>query len=137
MILEIRLIKNLQNFFTSITPSPPPYPWQFHNVSISNFTLLVCLSVGQFVSDKLQNGGIDRAQILCGTLHNPTKVYGWSKFQKLASNKFRFLLNFKIPRNCFYKIRELLFVIVLQCKQRENVHNWNRIDGRKDPESLV
>ena len=94
MILEIRLIKNLQNFFTSITPSPPPYPWQFHNVSISNCTLLVCLSVGQFVSDKLQNGGIDRAQILCGTLHNPTEGLWMIQISKISLQQISIFIKF-------------------------------------------
>ena len=47
----------------------------------------------------------------------PGKVFVWSKFQKLASNKIRFSLNFLYPRT--------FFVIVLQCLQKENVHNWN------------
>ena len=39
----------------------------------------------------------------------------------LASNKIRFMKILKI-----YKIPEIIFVFVLQCIQREHVHNWNR-----------
>ena len=42
------------------------------------------------------------------------KVYGCSNLQKLASNKIRFSLNFKKPRNFFLRNRQF-FVFLLQC----------------------
>jgi len=54
----------------------------------------------------------------------PGKVYRRSKIQKLASKKL-FKNKFWKFTIFFYKIHEL-FVFVLQCIQRENVHNWNR-----------
>ena len=50
----------------------------------------------------------------------PVKVYGLSNLQKLAFNKTRF--KFENPRNFFYKLRGLFWVIVLQRIQK-NVHN--------------
>jgi len=38
----------------------------------------------------------------------PGKVYGWSKFQKLASNKIQLSLNFANPQNfLFYNVHHL------------------------------
>ena len=39
------------------------------------FGLGVCMSVCLFVSNKRQNGRIDRAQIFCGTLHDHREVF--------------------------------------------------------------
>ena len=41
-------------------------------------------------------------------------------------NKFKFL---KI-RDFFLKIRKIVFIFVLKCKQKEHVHNLNRIWAR-------
>ena len=55
------------------------------------WTYFACLSVCLFVSNKRQNDRTGLAQILWGTTHNHMgKVYGWSKFQKLAFNKLDF-----------------------------------------------
>ena len=43
---------------------------------------LACLSICLFVSNKRQNGGTDRAQILCGPHMTPGKVYR-SNFPKM------------------------------------------------------
>ena len=51
------------------------------------YTLLVCL----FKTYKRDTGWTDRANIFCGTSRDPRKVYEWSKFQKFASKKIRFL----------------------------------------------
>ena len=59
-----------------------------------------CLGVSVeclFVSNKRQNVWTDRAQILCGTLHEPRKGLWMIKIKKLAPNKIRFSLNFEIP----------------------------------------
>ena len=42
--------------------------------------LFVLVFVCLFVSNKRQNGWTDRAQIFCGTIETPGKVYEWSKF---------------------------------------------------------
>ena len=44
------------------------------------------------------------------------KVYGWSKIQKLSSNKIRFPLNFENPQHFFYKTRRLLLCNVYKEK---------------------
>ena len=66
---------------------------------------------------------------LCVVPHTtPRKI---SKFQKLASNKIRFSLNFENPR--------FFWILVFQCIQRENAHNWNWrwCVGAKCPVSLI
>ena len=75
--------------------------------------LSVCLSVCLCVSNKRQNGWTDRAQIFCGTLGTPGKVYEWSKFQIFVSIKIRSSLNFlKFWKSTkfFVKIRELFLI---------------------------
>ena len=42
----------------------------------------VCLSVDMFVSNKRQNRRTDRAQILCGTSHNPREGFWIIKISK-------------------------------------------------------
>ena len=83
------------------------------------FLGFVCL----FVFNKRQNGWTDQAQLFCGTSRmTPGKVYGWSNFQKFATNKIQFL---KILKSTIF-IKNVNFVFVLQCIQKEHVHNWNR-----------
>ena len=62
----------------------------------SNVLRLPVLGVFVFVSNKDQNGWINRTKTFCGTSNDLTKVYGWSKFQNKASNKIRLSLNFEI-----------------------------------------
>jgi len=69
------------------------------------------------LSNKRQNGWTDRAQILCGTSCDPRKVYGWSNFHKLASNKIQFLKNFKIQELFFIKFAKFGLVFYLHCTQ--------------------
>ena len=83
---------------------------------------MLCLSDWVFVSNKRQNGLTDRAQIVCRTSNGPREGLWMIKFKKLASNKIRFSFNFENPRNNLIK-SAILFVFVLQCIQRENVHN--------------
>ena len=67
------------------------------------FCLSVLVFLAMFVSNKRQNGWTDRAQILCGTSHDPREGLWRIKISKLASNKIRFSLNLKNPRNFFIK----------------------------------
>ena len=43
----------------------------------------VCLSVCPFVSNKRQNGWTDRAQILCGTSHDPREGFWIIEFSNI------------------------------------------------------
>jgi len=91
--------------------------------SIYIFCLSVCVLVCLLVSNKRQNGWTDQAQLFYGTFRmTPGKVYGWSNFQKFATNKIQFL---KILKSTIF-IKNVNFVFVLQCIQKEHVHNWNR-----------
>ena len=49
-----------------------------------------------------------------GPHRTPGKVYEWSKFQKIASNKIRFSLNVENLRNYFLLNPQLFLVYVLQ-----------------------
>ena len=62
------------------------------------------------------------SQILWRTSHDP--------------NKIRFSLKFEHPRNFFLKIRNFLFVFVLQLIQKENVQLKKKMNAKR-PESLV
>ena len=115
------MLKNLPESILHFRPG-------FRHQQIFNTSLNICIyitrqicssewvSLSLFVSNKRQNGWTDRAKIFSGTSRDPREEYGWSNFQKFACNKIRLL-----------KIRELFvcFLFVLQCKQREHVHNWN------------
>ena len=93
--------------------------------------LSVCMLVCLFVSNKRQNSWTDRAQILCGTLHDPREDLWMVKILKikLASNKVRFALDFENPRNIFHKIREFLgFLCFTMYIKRNEIE-----DGRKAP----
>ena len=85
------------------------------------YTLLVCL----FVSNKTDK---PIGPKFCVGLHMYTgKVYRWSKFQKLISNKIRLLFNFENPLNFFYKIRKLFCLLLYYNVYSENyVNYWNR-----------
>ena len=93
------------------------------------YTLLVGLFYGLFLSNKLKMAEPIGPKRCVGSYMTPGKVYGWSTFQKYASNK-NLSLNLENHRNYFYKISEI-FIVVLQCIQRENVLNrrwtWNAL----------
>ena len=72
--------------------------------------LSVWVSVCVFVFNKRQKGVSDPAQIFLGTSHDPEKLFRWSKFQNLASNKIRFTLNFENLLNFFIKSAKFLFL---------------------------
>ena len=80
------------------------------------YTLLVCLGVCMFVSNKRQNGWTDRTQILYEASH-------WSEERFMNEQNFKitiqFLLNFENPWFCFIKSSNFVG-FVLQCIQREN-----------------
>ena len=65
--------------------------------------LFVCLSVCLFVSNKRQNGWTDRAQIFCGTSHDPREGLWMIKFLKICLHQNSIFEN---PRNFLF----LLFV---------------------------
>ena len=52
------------------------------------FLYNACLSVYPFVSNKRQNGLTDRAQILCGTLHDPSEGFWNIKIGKKNPEKY-------------------------------------------------
>ena len=52
-----------------------------------------------------------------GPQMNLGKVYGWSKFKKLASNEIKFSLNFEKGR-IFFLIRELSLIYNLYKKKQ-------------------
>ena len=84
---------------------------------ITFYIYFACLSVYLPVSNKRQNDWTDRGQIFLRLHMTPGKSYEWSKFQKFAFNKVRFLKIFKIHQICFYKIRKI-FVCFTMYTQR-------------------
>ena len=100
------------------------------NLSIN----LACLFVSLYLIN-VKTAKPTGTKFCVGPHMTPRKVYRWSKFQKLASNKNRFLINFENPQHFSFKSAKFTFIIVIQCIKRENfVHNQNR---RGRPESLV
>ena len=83
--------------------------------------LILGFSVCLFVSNKRQNCWIDRSQILRGAshVHRMIKISKTSLQLNLISIKFR-------KSTKFFKTFSNFFVFVLQCIQRENVHNRYR-----------
>ena len=76
-----------------------------------------------FVSKKKrQNGWTYRAHIAC-TSHDPREGLWMMKISKICLQQLWFQKN---PRYLTRKAQTIMF-FVLQCIQRENVHNWNRI----------
>ena len=69
--------------------------------------LYINLSVYPFVSNKRQNGWTDRAQIFCGTSHDPRDGLWMVKFSKICLHQNSFFENFENPRNFFLKIRNI------------------------------
>ena len=64
-------------------------------ISICKFGLSVCL----FVSNKRQNGWIDRAQFFCGTSRDPREGLWRIEFSKICLHQNSI---FKNPRNLFF-----------------------------------
>ena len=68
---------------------------------------LACLSVCPFVSNKRRNGWTDRAQIFCGTSHDPREGLWMIKFSKICLHQNLIFENFENPRIFFLKICEI------------------------------
>ena len=60
-----------------------------------------------FVSNKRQNGWTDRAQILCGTLRDPTEGLWMIKISKICVEKFIILVKFWKCAKKYDEIRKL------------------------------
>ena len=58
-----------------------------------------------------------------GPCVTPGKVYGLLNFKKFAFNKIGFLKIYKIHEIIFLIRGIFCFAFVLQCKQKEHVHN--------------
>ena len=103
-----------------------------------NFNLsicIVCLSGSSFVRlsvcvQKRQNSWTNRAQICCGTSRGPGKVKKWSVFQKFASNKIWFSLNYwKFWNSTTFFWESANFFLLFHNVNKENI--WNRRWVRK------
>ena len=77
---------------------------------------ILCLSVCLYVSYKRQNGWIDRAQILCGTSHDPREGLRMLRVTKscipkllifVKSEKMREKIFENPQKNCWYKLYTL------------------------------
>ena len=69
--------------------------------------MLEWVSLSLFVSNKRQNSKTDRAKILCDTsCESQGRFVDDQFFKNLSPSKFDFE-NFKNPRICFYKIRDI------------------------------
>ena len=82
------------------------------NYSIYLYTLLFCLGVCSlfvclFVSNKHQNSRSIGPKFFVGLRVFPGKIYGWSNFQKFASNKFDFWKFWKSTK--FFFLAKFLF----------------------------
>ena len=84
------------------------------STSIYFACLAVCLS-DLFESNKRQNGWTDRAQILCGTSHDPREGLWMLRITKTCIQTLLIFVKFKTARKNIWNIRELSFVIVLYC----------------------
>ena len=60
------------------------------------------------------------------------KDYGWSKFQKLASNKIDVSLNLRIPKFFFIKSAKFFLVFVIQL-YKEKMFPTEIEDGHRSP----
>jgi len=80
-----------------------------------NFIYFACLAVCLFVSNKLSKRLNPSEPNFVWDLTWPKgKVYGWSKFQKLASNKIRISLNLKNPQNFFIKFPNFVLMYTMK-----------------------
>ena len=78
------------------------------------YIYFACLSVCPFVSNKRQNGGTDRAKILCGTSHDPREGLWMLEITKFVHKSFWFLFNFE---------NALTFLLLFYIVQREDAHS--------------
>jgi len=84
-----------------------------------------CLSVCLLVSNKRQKVWTDLAQIFGGAFRDPRVRFMDNQiFKNLPVTKFDFG-KFWNSMNGIWSAK-FCFVFVLQCKQREIVHNWNK-----------
>ena len=109
------------------------------NYSIYLYTLLFCLGVCNlfvclFVANKRQNSWTDLAQIFCGTSRGPMKRLMDDRIFKNLPLTNSIFENFENRRNFFFS-QNFFFFFVLQCTQKELVHNWNRRWPRKAPKT--
>ena len=101
-----------------------------------------CLSVLVFdfwcVSNKHRNGWTDRAQLLCGTSHDPREGSCIIKISKIGHQQNLFLFNFENPQTFFFKFANF-FCFCFSMYTKRNVHNWNGrcVQAAKRPGSLV
>ena len=84
--------------------------WNILMSSIYIYMYFACMSVCLFVSKNVKTAEPIGPNFFV-VPHMTKGRYRWSKFQKFASNKTRFSLNFKNPRMLFYKIREFFFFL--------------------------
>ena len=96
-------------------------------IHIYMYTLLFCLSVCLFVSNKRQNDFTDSAQIFCGTSRDPWKGLWMIEFSKICLLQKIFFENFENPQ-----IFGVVFVLQFTQGDWEHVHDWKR-RGRKAP----
>ena len=100
--------------------------------SIYKFGLSVCLSVCLFVSNKRQNGWTDRAQIFCGTSHDPREGFWMIKFSKICLHQNSIFENFENPRICFWKSAKFFFMLFVNKENpcvfyfEYNFYKWNK-----------
>ena len=87
----------------------------------------VCLSVCPFVSNKRQNGWTDRAQILCGTSHDPREGFWIIEFSNIFAIFFCMNSTMYTKRK-FYKLNKRWgrSALKAQCvKKGKNKSNMN------------
>ena len=77
------------SFFQNLLkPLRSPNPWTIFGFTIKQFlaiyTLLFCLGVWLFLSNKHQNGWTDRAQFFCGTSRDPKEGSWIIEFSKIC-----------------------------------------------------
>ena len=97
---------------------------------------ILCLSVTLYPIHVTQNGWTDRAQILCGTSHDPGRDLWMIKLSKISLQQILCSLNLENPWNFSYKIWKLFWFLFYN-DYKEKMFNWNRRSGAKCPESIV
>ena len=100
-------------------------------LSIYKFGLSVCL----FVSNKLQNGWTDRAQIFCGTSRDSREGLWIIKISNICLHKNSIVIKFfkilKI-REIFCENLQIIFILFYDV-HKENMVRTNLEDGREAP----
>ena len=145
LYITILLQKNERTFFLFSTelfhlililPEDPKYQY---SASISLiipkhyiiwiYTLLVCLSVCLFVSNKRQNSWTDQAQILCV---RPHMILG-TKISKISIQQNSIFLNFENPRIFLCKIPELYLLLFYNVYKKIKMFTIELKDGLEAP----